>query len=63
MKVLKISVGIILAVISAIMMADSVITVTTGTHVFFPDVQPAFEFVVGLITVMTASPQIQESKD
>ncbi|MFB0561124.1 MAG: hypothetical protein ACETWM_07905 [Candidatus Lokiarchaeia archaeon] len=43
---MKISVGIILAVISAIMMADSVITVTTGIHVFFPDVQPAFEFVV-----------------
>lgn len=52
MNPLKLGVGVILVVVGALLMADSVITVVNSTHVFFPDVQPAFEFIVGLIALV-----------
>ena len=60
---LKLGIGVILVIIGALLIADGVITAVNGTHVFFPDVHPAFKFIVGFIAVVTATPQLQESKE
>ena len=66
MNSLKLEVGNILGnilfFIGVILMADGVFTMVNGTHVLIRDVQPAFEFIVGFITVVTAILQLQESK-
>ena len=63
MNPVKLGVGIILVVIGAILMADGIITVVTGEYLFFPEIHPAFKFIVGFLAVVTATPQIQESKN
>ncbi len=62
MKPLKLGVGVIIVVIGAILMADAVVAVANGAHIFFSDVPPAFEFIVGVIAVVAATPQIEESR-
>ncbi len=62
MNPLKLGVGVILVVIGALLMADGVVTAVRGTYLLFPDVHPAFKFIVGFIAVVTAIPQLQESK-
>jgi UPF0716 family protein affecting phage T7 exclusion len=62
MNPLKLGVGVILVVIGAILMADGIVTVVTGQFLFFPEIHPAFKFIVRFIAVVAATPQMQESK-
>ncbi len=63
MNPLKLGIGIILVVIGAILMADGVISsINPPPYVFFADVNPAFKFIVGFISVVSAIPMLQESK-
>jgi len=63
MKPLKLAIGVILVVIGALMLADGVIGWVNNTYVFIADVNPTFKFIVGLIAIVSATPQLQESKE
>ena len=63
MKPLKLAIGVILVVIGALLLADGVIGWVSNTYVFIADVNPTFKFVVGIIAIVSATPQLQESKE
>lgn len=63
MNPLKLGVGVILVVIGAILMADGVISsISPPPYVFFAGVNPAFKFITGFISVLSAIPMLQDSK-
>jgi len=63
MKPLKLAIGVILVVIGALLLADGVIGWVNNKYVFIADVNPTFKFIVGIIAIVSATPQLQESKE
>ena len=54
--------GIILIVLGALMIADSILVFTGQSQIFFEGVNYKFEFVVGLIAIFTAGNMIEPGK-
>ena len=47
--------SIILIVLGALMIADSALVIASQSQIFFEGVNYKFEFVVGIITIITAA--------
>ncbi len=50
--------GLIAVVLGALMIAEGTLGWVTGQSLFYPGVNPTFKFVVGLLVVVLAAPQL-----
>ena len=54
--------GIVVIVLGALMLAESVVGAINGTTLFFEGVNRGFEFVVGFVTIIVGASLVPEMK-
>lgn len=54
--------GLIVLVLGALILADSVVGAVTGTPIFFSGVNGGFEFAVGFIAIVLGAAQVPQPK-